>query len=155
MLSQTSQTPKVSNHWGCKLSWQHSKQKALGVLKTFSLFKLIDHSTITECQDPKVRREQLLCPPLMTFLQASLFWERFWRKFRPQIIQQNLPTWKWYFWCYKHRGWELTPLVYRYTYRYRQIIYIHMPSRILIRYRFTNERLPYSIETIGLPRLAC
>ena len=56
MLSQTSQTPKVNNQGGCKLSWQHSKQKALGILITFSLLKLIDQSTITECQEPKVRR---------------------------------------------------------------------------------------------------
>ena len=29
-----------------------------------------------------------------------------------------------------------------------------MPSRKLIRYRSTNERFPYSIETIGFPRVA-
>ena len=55
------------------MSWQHSKQKALGILITFSLFKFIDPNTITECQEPKVRREQLLCPPLIGFLQAILF----------------------------------------------------------------------------------
>ena len=31
---------------------------------------------------------------------------------------------------------------------------VKMPSCILIRYRFTNERLSTSIETIDLPRLA-
>ena len=31
---------------------------------------------------------------------------------------------------------------------------VKMPSCILIRYKFTNERLSTSIETIGLPELA-
>ena len=31
---------------------------------------------------------------------------------------------------------------------------VKMPSSLLIQYRFTNERLSTSIETIDLPRLA-
>ena len=52
-------------------------------------------------------------------------------------------------------SWMQTITGFRYRYRYRHIINIDIPSCILIRYRFTNEPgLPYSIETIGLPRLA-